>query len=95
MYQHKTYLPLFWEALGVSESDMIVLINNIIKSTKVLMPRWWQEPRAYAHLDASPYCMHPLKVCKKHVAIQCSQAAALCTQAEQYLHAVGCTQKTQ
>ena len=26
-----------------------------IKSTKVLMPWWWQEPRAHAQLDALPY----------------------------------------
>ena len=32
-----------------------------IKSTKVLMPRWGQEPRAHAQLDALPYCMNACK----------------------------------
>ena len=42
----------------------------LIKSTKVLMPRWLQEPRAHAQhgcitiLHALPYCMHLLNACK-------------------------------
>ena len=51
------------------------------------MPQWWQEPHAHAQLDALPYCMHLLNVqlytCNN--SNQWSQAAALCTQAEQYL----------
>ena len=36
----------------------------LIKSTKVLMARWLQEPRAHAQLDALPYYMHLLNACK-------------------------------
>ena len=40
---------------------------------------------AHAQLDALPYCMQVRMQSYMLVAIQCSQAAALCTQAEQYL----------
>ena len=42
------------------EQFWLSTISGLIKSTKVLMPQWWQEPRAHAQLNALPYCMHLL-----------------------------------